>query len=101
MVLPACALIEAREDEPAPLEELGRGVGASPATCSGRLRGHGHHPAPVRGGAAVESVQGEGREGRDMTEALYESGYGSSSRPYYRRSRYSGALLLTFKGLRE
>ncbi|HEX8556540.1 MAG TPA: bifunctional DNA-binding transcriptional regulator/O6-methylguanine-DNA methyltransferase Ada [Pyrinomonadaceae bacterium] len=91
MALRVCALIEAREGEPAPLEELGREVGASPHHVQRTFkRVTGITPRQYAAALRLRQFKAKVREGRGVTEALYESGYGSSSRLYERVSERLG-----------
>ncbi|HJQ31263.1 MAG TPA: bifunctional DNA-binding transcriptional regulator/O6-methylguanine-DNA methyltransferase Ada [Pyrinomonadaceae bacterium] len=91
LVLRACALIEAREGEPAPLEELGRELGASPHHLQRTFKKvTGITPRQYAAALRLRQFKTKVREGRGVTEALYESGYGSSSRLYERVSERLG-----------
>jgi AraC family transcriptional regulator of adaptative response/methylated-DNA-[protein]-cysteine methyltransferase len=82
-----CGHIEANLDKAVPLTELGRLVGLSPFTVQ-RLfkRGLGVSPLQYQRALRARSLRGtlrqRGRQGGSVTDAIYEAGFGSSSRAY-------------------
>src|SRR5687768_18490936 len=65
------------------LEELGAAVGLSPTHLQKRFRAaFGLSPAEYRAQRKLASLKRELRAQGDVTRALYEAGYGSSSRVY-------------------
>jgi AraC family transcriptional regulator of adaptative response/methylated-DNA-[protein]-cysteine methyltransferase len=98
MVLRVCSLIEAREGEAVPLEELGREVGASPHHVQRTFkRVTGITPRQYAAALRLKQFKTKVKEGRGVTEALYESGYGSSSRLYERVSERLGMTPASYR----
>jgi AraC family transcriptional regulator of adaptative response/methylated-DNA-[protein]-cysteine methyltransferase len=77
------AHIEANVDRPVPLAELGHVVGLSPFTVQ-RLfkRGVGVSPLAYQRALRAGRLRGALKEGGNVTDAIYEAGFGSSSRAY-------------------
>jgi AraC family transcriptional regulator of adaptative response/methylated-DNA-[protein]-cysteine methyltransferase len=75
--------IEANLDRAVSLAELGRVAGMSPFTVQ-RLfkKGMGATPLQYRRALRAESLRSGLRQGGSVTEAIYEAGFGSSSRAY-------------------
>jgi AraC family transcriptional regulator of adaptative response/methylated-DNA-[protein]-cysteine methyltransferase len=91
LVLRVCALIEARGGEAVPLEELGRELGVGPHHIQRTFkRLTGITPRQYAAAHRLRQFKAKVKEGRGVTEALYESGYGSSSRLYERVSERLG-----------
>jgi AraC family transcriptional regulator of adaptative response/methylated-DNA-[protein]-cysteine methyltransferase len=91
MVLRVCGLIEAREGEAVPLEELGREAGASPHHLQRTFKKvTGITPRQYAAALRLNRFKTKVKEGRGVAAALYESGYGSSSRLYERVSERLG-----------
>jgi AraC family transcriptional regulator of adaptative response/methylated-DNA-[protein]-cysteine methyltransferase len=78
-----CAHIEASLDRAAPLKELGRVAGLSPFTVQ-RLfkREMGVTPLAYQRGLRAARLRGALKQGGNVTDAIYEAGFGSSSRAY-------------------
>ena len=65
------------------LDDLGREVGLSPAHLQRRFKAtFGLSPAEFRAQRKLATLKRELREGGDVTRAVFEAGYGSSSRVY-------------------
>ena len=65
------------------LSELGRAVGVSPSHLQRRFRArYGLSPAEYLRQRKLGTLKAQLREGRDVTTALYDAGYGSPSRVY-------------------
>lgn len=65
------------------LAELGRAVGISPSHLQRRFRArYGLSPAEYLRQRKLGTLKAQLREGRDVTTALYDAGYGSPSRVY-------------------
>src|SRR5947209_17715432 len=91
MVLRVCGLIEEREGEAVSLEELGEAAGVSPHHLQRTFRKvTGITPRQYAAACRLRQFKTKIKEGRGVTEALYESGYGSSSRLYEGASRRLG-----------
>ena len=75
--------IEANLDRPVRLEELGRVAGLSPFTVQ-RLfkRGMGASPLAYQRALRAGSLRKALKQGETVTNAIYEAGFGSSSRAY-------------------
>ena len=75
--------IEDNFDRPVPLAELGRIAGMSPFTVQ-RLfkREMGASPLAYQRALRASSLRGALKQGDSVTKAIYEAGFGSSSRAY-------------------
>jgi AraC family transcriptional regulator, regulatory protein of adaptative response / methylated-DNA-[protein]-cysteine methyltransferase len=83
LVREVAAYLDGENDAPVTLAALGRQFGVSPYQLQRnfkRIIGVSPHEYAVA--RRVERLKGELRNGRDVTGALYEAGYGSSSRLY-------------------
>jgi AraC family transcriptional regulator of adaptative response/methylated-DNA-[protein]-cysteine methyltransferase len=78
-----CSHIEAHLDRPVPLAELGRLVHLSPFTVQ-RLFKHSMGVSPLQYQRALRagSLRGALKQGETVTNAIYNAGFGSSSRGY-------------------
>jgi AraC family transcriptional regulator of adaptative response/methylated-DNA-[protein]-cysteine methyltransferase len=91
MVLRVCNLIEAREGEAVSLEELGEALSVSPHHLQRTFKKvTGITPRQYAAADRLRRFKATIKSGRGVTEALYESGYGSSSRLYESASRQLG-----------
>ncbi len=91
MVLRVCNLIESREGEAVSLEELGGALGVSPHHLQRTFKKvTGITPRQYAAADRLRRFKATIKSGRGVTEALYESGYGSSSRLYESASRQLG-----------
>jgi AraC family transcriptional regulator of adaptative response/methylated-DNA-[protein]-cysteine methyltransferase len=78
-----CRYIDAHPDEPLTLGALGEAVGVSPHHLQRSFkRAMGISPREYAAGRRLEGLKAQLRDGQDVTGALYEAGYGSSSRLY-------------------
>ena len=77
------AHIEGNLDRAVPLEELGRVAGLSPFTVQ-RMFKHGLGVSPLQYQRVLRAGQLRGalKQGGNVTDAIYEAGFGSSSRAY-------------------
>ncbi|MGH9804757.1 MAG: methylated-DNA--[protein]-cysteine S-methyltransferase, partial [Candidatus Acidiferrales bacterium] len=93
-----CRLIEANLEEPLTLARLGREVGASPHHLQ-RLfkRLVGVSPRQYADAQRLERFKSSVRAGGDVTSALYDAGYGSSSRLYERAPSRLGMTPATYR----
>jgi AraC family transcriptional regulator of adaptative response/methylated-DNA-[protein]-cysteine methyltransferase len=83
LVEKACAVIDARIEENLSLEALAREVGASPSHLHRLFKSVlGLTPHRYAAGRRLERFKSNVRAGQALTPALYEAGYGSSSRLY-------------------
>jgi AraC family transcriptional regulator of adaptative response/methylated-DNA-[protein]-cysteine methyltransferase len=75
--------IEAHLDRAAPLAELGRVAGLSPFTVQKLFKRElGVSPLAYQRGLRAARLRGELKQGGSVTDAIYEAGFGSSSRAY-------------------
>jgi len=75
--------LDARRGERVTLEELARAVGASPFHLQRRFKqAFGISPRDYQDAQRLEAVKSSLKNGSRVTEALYDAGYGSSSRFY-------------------
>jgi len=75
--------IEANLDRPVPLAELGRLVGLSPFTVQRLFKqGMGASPLEYQRALRAGSLRNALKQGVSVTNAIYEAGFGSSSRAY-------------------
>lgn len=83
LVEKAKTYLDARRGERVTLEELADAVGASPFHLQRRFKeALGVSPRDYQDAHRVEAVKSSLRNGRRVTEALYDAGYGSVSRFY-------------------
>jgi AraC family transcriptional regulator of adaptative response/methylated-DNA-[protein]-cysteine methyltransferase len=76
-------LIEAHVDQPLPLERLGRIAGLSPFTVQRLFKKQmGVSPLQYQRALKATRLRRELKQGGTVTEAIYEAGFGSSSRAY-------------------
>ncbi len=79
----AIAAIDARVEEPFSLEELAAETGANPRQLHRLFRDTlGVTPRQYAAAARLDSLKAKLRQGVPVTDALYDAGYGSSSRLY-------------------
>jgi AraC family transcriptional regulator of adaptative response/methylated-DNA-[protein]-cysteine methyltransferase len=77
------AHIEANHDRAVPLKELGRVAGLSPFTVQRLFKqGLGVSPLQYQRALRAGSLRGALKQGGNVTDAIYEAGFGSSSRAY-------------------
>jgi len=75
--------IEANLDRAAPLKELGRVAGLSPFTVQRLFKqGLGVSPLQYQRALRAGSLRSALKQGGNVTDAIYEAGFGSSSRAY-------------------
>lgn len=79
----ACRLIEASPERPPSLEELGKALHLSPSYLQRVFKTvTGLTPHQYARGQQLQRFKTQVRQGQDVTTALYEAGFGSSSRLY-------------------
>jgi AraC family transcriptional regulator, regulatory protein of adaptative response / methylated-DNA-[protein]-cysteine methyltransferase len=77
------AHIEANRDRPVPLEELGRVAGLSPFTVQRLFKKElGVSPLQYQRALRASTLRDQLKKGGTVTDAIYEAGFGSSSRAY-------------------
>ncbi len=82
LVARACRLIETA-GEPLSLQELGRQLGVSPYHLQRRFKAlTGVTPRQYAASWRIQQFKAQVRQGRAVSEALYEAGFGSNSRLY-------------------
>jgi AraC family transcriptional regulator, regulatory protein of adaptative response / methylated-DNA-[protein]-cysteine methyltransferase len=97
LVLRVCALIEARGGELVSLEELGERERVSPHHLQRTFKKvTGITPRQYAAAHRLKLFKSNLKGGRGVTEAMYEAGYGSSSRLYEGASRQLGMTPATY-----
>ena len=98
LVLRVCGMIDAREGERVSLEELGAELKLSPHHLQRTFkRATGVTPRQYAAARRLKRFKSEVKAGRGVTEAIYESGYGSSSRLYEQASRRLGMTPASYR----
>lgn len=93
-----CRLIEANLEEPLPLVRLSAGVGVSPFHLQRIFkRVMGITPRQYADAQRLSSFKARLRQGQGVTRALYDAGYGSSSRLYERAPTRLGMTPATYR----
>jgi AraC family transcriptional regulator of adaptative response/methylated-DNA-[protein]-cysteine methyltransferase len=92
-----CRLIDASLDDPADLHRLGQAVGRSPYQVLRAFRRVlGVSPREFRDARRVARLKTSLKERRHVSPAVYEAGYGSSSRVYERAAATLGMTPATY-----
>ncbi len=87
----ACAHIDKNLDEAVTLHSLGREVGLSPAHLQRMFtKALGVSPRQYQEARRLERVRATLRDGKPVTRALHDAGFGSSSRLYERAAKHFG-----------
>ena len=90
-ILELCAFIEAHSDERLGLAELAARAGLSPFHLQRRFKAvMGVSPREYRDGCRLRRLKPGLRRAGDVTEAVYDAGYGSASRVYERAGSHLG-----------
>ncbi|MCA1629573.1 MAG: bifunctional DNA-binding transcriptional regulator/O6-methylguanine-DNA methyltransferase Ada [Acidobacteria bacterium] len=98
LVLRACRAIEAHEDGAPSLEELGAELGVRPHKLQRTFKSvTGITPRQYAAAHRLKLFKSRIREGDGVTSAMYEAGYGSSSRLYERASEKLGMTPATYR----
>ena len=98
MIARVCEHIEAHLDEPLTLASLAARFGTGPHRLLRAFRrALGISPRQYADAVRMGAVKKQLRGGRDVTTALYEAGFGSSSRLYERSSAHLGMTPATYR----
>jgi AraC family transcriptional regulator of adaptative response/methylated-DNA-[protein]-cysteine methyltransferase len=98
LVLRACRAIEAHADGRPSLEELGARLGVSPHQLQRTFKGvTGITPRQYAAAHRLKLFKSRIKEGDGVTNAMYEAGYGSSSRLYENASEKLGMTPATYR----
>lgn len=98
MVLRVCHAIEARVDAAPSLEELGQQLNVSPQHLQRTFKNiTGITPRQYVAAHRLKKFKSRIKAGEDVTTAMYEAGYGSSSRLYERASQQLGMTPATYR----
>jgi AraC family transcriptional regulator of adaptative response/methylated-DNA-[protein]-cysteine methyltransferase len=98
MVLRVCRAIEASIDDAPSLEDLGRELGVSPHHLQRTFKNvTGITPRQYASAHRLKQFKSKIKEGEDVTSAMYDAGYGSSSRLYERASEQLGMTPATYR----
>ena len=97
-VLQACGLLDSQVDDEPTLDALGEQLGISPHHLQRTFkRVMGISPRQYAEARRVERLKHELRGGNDVTTALYDAGYGSSSRLYESAPNRLGMTPATYR----
>jgi AraC family transcriptional regulator of adaptative response/methylated-DNA-[protein]-cysteine methyltransferase len=98
LVRRVCHWIQASEEGPVTLPDLAAEAGVSPSYLQRTFkRLMGITPREYAAARRLQGLKARLREGQDVTSALYEAGYGSSSRLYERSSAQLGMTPGTYR----
>jgi AraC family transcriptional regulator of adaptative response/methylated-DNA-[protein]-cysteine methyltransferase len=98
MVLRVCRAIEAHVDAAPSLEDLGRELGVSPHHLQRTFKNiTGITPRQYAAAHRLKQFKLRIKNGEDVTSAMYDAGYGSSSRLYERASEQLGMTPATYR----
>lgn len=98
LVEKVCRLIDAGLEEPLRLEALSRAAGVSPFHLQRTFRRVlGISPRQYAEARRLLRLKAGLRQGQDVTTALYDAGYGSSSRLYERSHHHLGMTPATYR----
>jgi AraC family transcriptional regulator, regulatory protein of adaptative response / methylated-DNA-[protein]-cysteine methyltransferase len=97
LIRQACAMMEQSSDDPIRIETVARQLGVSPFRFQRMFRRLvGISPGSYARSIRLRRFKNNLREGRDVTSALYEAGYGSSSRLYENSNGHLGMTPATY-----
>lgn len=92
------AILDARADENVTLDELASATNSSPHHLQRAFkRQFGLSPKEYLGARRAEKLRQQLKEGKDVTTATYEAGYGSSSRLYSQANARLGMTPATYR----
>jgi AraC family transcriptional regulator of adaptative response/methylated-DNA-[protein]-cysteine methyltransferase len=98
MVLRVCRAIEAHVDAAPSLEELGQELNVSPHHLQRTFKNiTGITPRQYASAHRLKQFKLRIKDGEDVTSAMYDAGYGSSSRLYERASEQLGMTPATYR----
>ncbi len=98
MVLRVCRAIEAREEGAVSLDELGAELGISPHRLQRTFKSiTGITPRQYAAAHRLKLFKSRIREGVEVTAAMYDAGYGSSSRLYEKAAEQLGMTPATYR----
>ena len=98
LTMKTCRLIEANIDAPYSLGELGRQLGVSPFRLQRAFKNvTGLTPRQYAAGLRMKQFKTNLRNGGDVTQSLYDAGYGSSSRLYESAQEKLGMTPATYR----
>ncbi len=98
LVLKVCRLMDAAIDETISLEELGTKIGISPHHLQRTFRSiTGITPRQYAAALRLNQFKASVREGADIAAAMYDAGYGSSSRLYERAGERMGMTPASYR----
>lgn len=98
LVKQACALLDDADADPLTLDDLGKRLDVSPHHLQRTFKKiMGISPRQYAEARRVERVKAALRDGHDVTTALYDAGYGSSSRLYERAPDRLGMTPATYR----
>jgi AraC family transcriptional regulator of adaptative response/methylated-DNA-[protein]-cysteine methyltransferase len=98
MVLRVCHAIEAQEDDALSLDELGSRLGVSPHHLQRTFKSiTGITPRQYAAAHRLKLFKSRIKDGAEVTGAMYDAGYGSSSRLYEKASEQLGMTPATYR----
>ena len=97
LIRQACRLMEQNSDDPIRIGSVARQIGVSPFRLHRLFRRRvGISPGAYARSIRLRRFKTQLREGSDVTSALYEAGYGSSSRLYEQSNGHLGMTPATY-----
>lgn len=97
LIRQACRIMERESDDPIRITSVARQIGVSPFRLQRVFRRKmGINPGAYAQSIRLRRFKTQLREGNDVTSAIYEAGYGSSSRLYERSDKHLGMTPATY-----